>query len=905
MAFLLHAPASKPVDFTKTTANQIIAGILTTSAVIAAIGVISQFVSENKDKTSYLFNPSIPQKIQDVIKTKTKGLNLYNTRYLDIIKKYPWSVSSQPFLDIKKIEIELNATHYGLTKVKENIIRTIAMQQVVPEAKNKIICLIGPPGVGKTTIAHSIAKALKRKFHTINAATNEQDLRGMNATFIGSDAGSFTKAMISTGVKNPMILIDEIDKSNSSALPTLLEALDPERNNAFSDTFLGFGIDLSEVFFIATANNITSIPLALRDRMEMIHIDAYSQEEKAEIGRRFLLPKITENAMLPKETLEQLNNVMLDITNLVSKPSNGSDGVRLLKQVLDDLVSRQIKTILTTGQPFSLTPETLKSHIDPYFTQRHLSDPVDMKTYCDTLLKDIEIPDDIFKKIERTAASFAKYFAATTITTQYMEHVAKYPFNKRTNTYPTFKDAKKQLDTTHSGLSEIKELILDYLAGIMSSSKPPQKFLCLSGMPGIGKTTIAESIAAALGKKFKKISFGSITSLSGSSNSSETSGPRAPGALAQALIDAETLNPVILLDELEKAPQQLLPHLLELLDPSQNKAFKDEYLGFEIDLSDVLFIASINDMSKLPHALYDRMQIIDMHPYSKKERIEIGTTKLVPEIAKSMCLAPEIEAKLRDLVEPIVSRIIRYEAGVRGLKRALTIAAEKYARQILEQNETKKSLEYIKTLCAEDVLSAMNPEFLQLHPAETINTQDCVGRVNGMSVSNINGGRLLKLEVLLIPHGAGNLKPNKLMGDMYVESQNRVFSYVKSIASNYNIDLKKFINFDFMFGDQGYINLDGPSSGIAQATALISALTNRTVKQNFAITGAIDMHGNTLPVGGYRDKILGSEQAGIKNIIVPECSRPTIEVIRKDFPDLNIFYVSTVPEALELLLNPA
>jgi len=523
--------------------------------------------------------------------------------------------------------------------------------------------------------------------------------------------------------------------------------------------------------------------------------------------------------------------------------------------------------------------------------------------HCQDLLKKADIPADTLKIINRKMNELKAYLGSPSLIQNYVEWVVKYPFKKLTQTHATLSDAIIQLNKTHCGVTDVKETIIDYLAGLHTSTAQHQKILCLCGGPGIGKTTIAESIAAALGKKFTKISFGALTSLSSGKSISENH-PNEPGAIAKALINAETLNPVILLDELEKAPKNLLPELLELLDSTQNKAFKDTYLDFELDLSKVTFIASVNDVQALPSPLKDRMQIIFMHPYSHKERIEIASSKLIPEICKDFNFGPELQEKIQKLVEPLVEKLAPREYGVRNLKRALILAAEKYARQFLIQKE-RCSNEEIATITIREVLAAMNPELLQDNPATILNEKDCVGRVNGMYAQGSSGGGLLKLEIIAIPHGKGKLKSNYLHGDMSLEVQERIFAYVKSISSNYNIDSKMLTQYDFRFGDQNYAKTDGPSAGVAQTAAFISALTGRTIKQNFAVTGAIDMYGNVLPVGGYRDKILGTEQAGIKNIIVPECAKATIEALRKDFPTMNIFYVSTVPQALEILLNPA
>jgi ATP-dependent Lon protease len=502
------------------------------------------------------------------------------------------------------------------------------------------------------------------------------------------------------------------------------------------------------------------------------------------------------------------------------------------------------------------------------------------------------------KIITEKISSLGLWKASKELRKNYLEHVRKYPFGIKTESSIDLENAKKVLDLSHSGLHDVKETILDYLAGIKMNGGNSHKVLCLSGPPGIGKTTVAKSISDALGKKFSKISFGSVATLSaqGSGQYEELSGP---GPLAKALMSAESLNPVILLDELDKASHELLPQLLQILDSAQNKTFKDNYLGFNLDLSNVTFIATANNLSKVNRALLDRMQILELHPYSKKERLEIGRNKLVPEIASEMKSSPEITQKLHDLVEPLLDKVISNEAGVRSLKRYLITAAEKYARQQVSLPEGESLVD----LNVQDVIKTQNPEMLQFSPAFEIASDRAIGVANGMYAAGTNGGGLLKIESISVPHGSGNLTANKLQGDFSTEAQNRVFAYVKSVAADYGISPEILKNNDFMFGDQLYAPVDGPSAGLAHAASLISTLTNRSINQKISMTGAIDMHGNVLPVNGYRDKILGCEQSGIQSVILPIAAKPVIDAIKHDFPNLTIFYVSTVPQALEILFE--
>ena len=485
---------------------------------------------------------------------------------------------------------------------------------------------------------------------------------------------------------------------------------------------------------------------------------------------------------------------------------------------------------------------------------------------------------------------------------EYMKWVGKYPFGK--NTMPLQVDlakARQQLDSTHYGISYVKESIIDYLAGLWMSRGKSPKVLCFDGVPGTGKTTLAKSIAKALGKEFVSINLSCVTAndlyIEG-----QTWDPKGPGLLARALIDVRSANPLILLDELEKSSLEVKNAFLSILDSSQNDKIRDKYLAFDIDLSRVTFVVTVNSLALLSEPLRNRMQMIHLHPYSLAERKFIAHKMLIPQLQREMNLSDDIAQRLATLVDPLSVKVMRMEGGMRAFKRCLVIAAEKYARQIVENDQRNDASCPLIDVSSDMVLGSINPELLGDAPGDIANYSSCVGVANGLQVNGHDGGGLLKIESIVIPQGKGELILSFQAGESYRQTQIRVFAYVKTIAPLYGIDSTVFNTSDFIFGDQMYVTIDGPSAGLAHLVALVSALTKRPVRQDFAMTGAVDMHGNVLPVGGYRDKILGSEQPGIKNIIVPASAKATIENIKESFPNLQVFFVSNVHEALELLL---
>lgn len=491
---------------------------------------------------------------------------------------------------------------------------------------------------------------------------------------------------------------------------------------------------------------------------------------------------------------------------------------------------------------------------------------------------------------------------------EYLKWLGKYPFGKYSKPSQSVDlvSARQQLDSTHVGIDYVKESIVDYLAGVWASGGEAPKVLCFDGVPGTGKTTLGSSIADALGRDF------AVVNLSGVKPSElfgELWGNRSPGILAKALIKAGSLNPVILVDELEKSSPEVLAAFLAIFDPSQNTKVRDKYFAFDMDLSRVTFIATVNDLSRLSEPLRNRMQIVHLHPYSIAERKSIARQMLIPQVAESMKLDPAIAKRLDGLVDPLAIKVMKMEGGMRAFKRSLGIAAEKYVRQIIEYKAAHEDgdadlMDHIKDVTCEDVLRSIDPELLSESPSHIVSEHSIVGVANGLQSGDVNGGGLLKVEAIVIPHGFGNLMLGLQDKKSYRQAQQRVFAYVKTIAHDYGIDAEVFKKNDFIFGDQASnVAYSGNWTGLAHAVALVSALTKRPIKQDVAVMGAIDMHGNVLPVTGYRDKILGSEQPGIKNIIVPAAAKATLEAIKDSFPQLNIFYVSTVAEALDLILE--
>ncbi len=496
---------------------------------------------------------------------------------------------------------------------------------------------------------------------------------------------------------------------------------------------------------------------------------------------------------------------------------------------------------------------------------------------------------------------------------EYMKWMGKYPFGQYSfmTAKADLQGARKQLDATHEGIPLIKETIIDYLAGMWSSKGESSKILCFEGLPGTGKTTLATSIADAMGCKFSVVN---VANVSMQEFMGAQWGSGSPGLLGRALINAGTLNPVILVDELEKCSDDVMAFFLTLFDPAQNKKIKDKYLGFDMDFSRVTFVATVNDLAKLSAPLRNRMQIINFPPYSITERKKIARRMVIPQVMEQMNLDERLSARLDALVDVLAPKVMKMDGGMRAFKRCLVIAAEKYVRQTLElkdqYGEDCDVVDKIVSVTLEDVLRAVNPYLLSKTSSDIISVKPLLGVVNVLQAFDVGAGGMLKIEALKIPYGHGKLMIGSHHKDTYQEAQRGVFAYIKTIAHDYGVSGSIFKEHDFTLvdapGDGAVYFYSGAWHGLAHVVALMSVLTGgRPVRQDFAVAGAIDIHGNVLPVDGYREKIICSEPAGVKNVILPAISKPTIESFKDSFPDVNIFYVNTVSEALDLMLVPA
>ena len=480
----------------------------------------------------------------------------------------------------------------------------------------------------------------------------------------------------------------------------------------------------------------------------------------------------------------------------------------------------------------------------------------------------------------------------------YLETLTDLPWNEFTKDNFNLKHAQKQLDKDHYGLEKVKDRILEHLAVLKLRGDLKSPIICLYGPPGVGKTSLGKSIAEALKRKYVRISLGGLHDEAEIRGHRRTYIGAMPGRIIQGLLKAGSSNPVFVLDEIDKIGNDFkgdpASALLEVLDPEQNNAFHDNYLDIDYDLSNILFIATANNLNTISQPLLDRMELIDITGYILEEKVEIGRRHLVPKQLENHGLVKGDVDIPKKTMEVIVDSYTR-ESGVRELDKKIAKIMRKIAR--------KKALEeeYPHTITVNDLHEYLG---IKEYSRDKYEGNEYAGVVTGLAWTAV-GGEILFVETSLSRGKGGRLTLTGNLGDVMKESAMLALEYIKAHASLLNLDEEIFDNWNIhVHVPEGAIPKDGPSAGITMATSLASALTQRKVKANLAMTGEITLRGKVLPVGGIKEKILAAKRAGIKNIILSEENRKNIDEIQEIYlKGLTFHYVKDVKEVFAIALT--
>jgi len=516
-------------------------------------------------------------------------------------------------------------------------------------------------------------------------------------------------------------------------------------------------------------------------------------------------------------------------------------------------------------------------------------------------LEAIDLPQEVQKKVEKELSrltAMPPHAPEVSVIRTYLDWILDLPWTNESQDNKDIKAAAKVLDDSHYGLKKAKDRILEYMAvRQLAANKMRSPILCFVGPPGTGKTSLGRAIAEALGRKFVRVSLGGIRDEAEIRGHRRTYIGALPGRIIQTMRRAETVNPIFMLDEIDKVGTDFRGDpsaaLLEVLDPEQNYAFSDHYLDVPYDLSKIMFITTANVLHTVPPALNDRMEIIEFPGYIEEEKVGIARQFLIPRQLEEHGLNDRplhfSDAALQDII-----REYTYEAGVRDLERQIATISRKIARRVAEKRHTPHQ---ITRTGIQKYLGP--PRYLQFKAEQ----EDKIGVATGIAWTEA-GGDLMPVEVALM-EGKGNLVLTGQLGDVMQESAQAALSYARANAEA--LDLLADYDFDkldiHIHVPEGAIPKDGPSAGITIATALISALSQRPVRHDVSMTGEITLRGRVLAIGGFKEKVMATRRVGLKTIIVPQENRhDLVEVPPKVRRDLEFIFVQHMDQVLETAL---
>ncbi|MDR1272015.1 MAG: endopeptidase La [Clostridiales Family XIII bacterium] len=535
-------------------------------------------------------------------------------------------------------------------------------------------------------------------------------------------------------------------------------------------------------------------------------------------------------------------------------------------------INRKVRSKINRNQKEFFLREQLKTIKEELGVEEDFDDEI-----ADWLkkLKKLGIPEKVEEKAEKEIKRLSKMqpgSAEATVIRSYVEWVFDLPWNKYSSNEIDLKTAAKKLDEDHYGLGKVKDRILEYFAVMSLAKDLKAPILCLVGPPGVGKTSIAKSIADAMGRSFVRLSLGGVRDEAEIRGHRRTYIGSIPGRIINGMKEAKTMNPLFLFDEIDKLGNDFrgdpASALLEVLDPEQNKDFTDHYLEFPFDLSKVLFLTTANNLDTIPRPLLDRMEVIQVPGYTELEKVKIAERHLIPKQRELHGLTPETFAMTGGALKDIISYYTR-ESGVRTLERNIGSVCRKAARKIVEGRNKQVR-----------VTSGNIENFLgkKVYRYDIIENEQLVGITTGLAWTSV-GGTTLSIETMKVA-GKGSVVLTGQLGDVMQESAKAGISYIRSIAEELGIEKDFYNKYDIhLHVPEGATPKDGPSAGVTMCVAMISMLTGIPARQSVAMTGEITLRGKVLPVGGVREKLLAAHRAGITKALIPADNEADLDEI--------------------------
>ena len=587
-----------------------------------------------------------------------------------------------------------------------------------------------------------------------------------------------------------------------------------------------------------------------------------------------------------KQQLLEQNDIMAKLTVLLAVLVRETEVLSI-----ESDIHSQVKESMNKNQRDFILREQMK------VISSQLDENDDEEDYRGKIL-DLNLDDKTTDKLLREAdrlKGLPESSQESFVIRNYLDTVLELPWNKESKIKVDIRKAESVLEKDHFGLKKVKERILESIAVNAINPDVTGQIICLVGPPGVGKTSIGNSIARALGREYVRVSLGGVRDESDIRGHRKTYVGAMPGRIINAMIQAGTKNPLILFDEIDKMSHDFRGDpsaaMLEVLDSEQNKEFRDHYTEVPFDLSKVMFITTANTTETIPAPLLDRMEVIEITSYTREEKFHIAKEHLIPKQIKKHGLKAS-QMKIDD--DGIFKLIDSYtkEAGVRNLERNIGSLCRKTAKEIVSGNAKK-----IKFTGSNISTYLGHEKYIKDVKSE----KDEVGIVNGLAWTAA-GGVLMPLEVLVLD-GKGSVTLTGSLGDVMKESAGIAVSYTRSVAKKYGIDLKFVKNKDLhIHAPEGAVPKDGPSAGVTMTTALVSALSGKKVRSDVAMTGEITLHGKVLPIGGLREKTMAAYKEGIKKVIIPAGNKPDMEDV-EDVVKENVEFVFA--ENLETVLEHA
>ncbi len=889
------------------------------------------------------------------------------------LTRLPWVRRAPERVELARAMAGLEASHAGCRRIKDRIRRFLAVRtlhgtawtveacgaadglagdsrgpaalvvrQPRPTVPSPILCFAGPPGCGKTSLAKVIGEALGRPCVTVplGGVWDEAHVRGLPLSFRAPEPGLIVKGLAEAGVRNPVVILDEIDKvgrrtsnvGNPSA--ALLDLLDPAQNTAFTDRYAGVPIDLGDVLWIGTANDLEAMPAPLRDRMDVIEVPGYTDEEKVAIVRRHL-ERIIEGSGLAVERLwtggpgmrsrertaghdgsTARSTLLVEAADSAapapSLPVEFTDaairamirghtcesGVRQLLRLAGAVCEEVACRRVTTGDA---SPVLIVAHEkerpDVPATRRLTVDqvlgPAQHETVPDAVRDVVAREQERVMALPRADPEAARVF-------DWIEVATDLPWTRRTVRvgWPAGKPA---LDR-HVGCEQQKQRLLDHLAagdadtGMAAADALP----CLTGPAGTGKTALARSLAAALGRGFVEVSLAGLRDAAAIRGIARPRPDAAPGCLVRGLrqlgvpAELKSANPVVVLDRLDQlAEGPAADALLDALDPDRNHVFRDHYLGLPIDLAAVTWLATAADAERVPGTLRDRLDVISLPGYCQAEKLRIAVEHVIPRQLAQHGLTPERLSFTPAAIRRLIRGYTR-EAGVKQLDRLVGAFARRVARLGREHGRWPGEV-------GPEALGAgiAEPPFREGEFAERTRRP---GVAVGLGVSP-EGGRLGVVEARCLP-GRGAVRVTGTLGTTMRESVSVALTWVREHAHRLGA-LSLAIDWTdiHVHLPAGGRRQDGPSAGVTIVTAVVSVLTGMAVRPGVAMTGEITLSGDVLPVGSVEEKLLVAGHGRMAAVVVPIANRPDVmsagEELRRE---VAVYYAATIDDVLNVAL---